>query len=195
MTRRRWHCARSAFPPPSWACYLPIAITMSRVSKRSPAATAEAEDFQPINLGPALEFMRSIWRLSHALELTSGLMERSLGITAQQRMVIRCLGKQPGISPSQLASLLHLDRSTISTALNRMERDGLLTRRADENDRRSVTLWLSAKGKKLDRPSEATVESAVQRTLEQINQRDLKATGRVMEQLSLELESLLESDE
>jgi DNA-binding MarR family transcriptional regulator len=131
-----------------------------------------------------------MWRLNHALELTSGHMERSLGITAQQRMVIRCLGKQPGMSPTQLALLLHLDRSTISTALNRMERSGLLVRRSDERDRRSVTLWLSPKGKRLDRPSKETVETAVKGMLAQTGKRDLLATARVMECLSRKLESI-----
>jgi DNA-binding MarR family transcriptional regulator len=74
-----------------------------------------------------------------------------------------------------------------------MERDGFLVRRADLHDHRSVTLWLSAKGRTRDRPSAEAAESAVQRMLGQVRQRDLLSTARVMEQLSLELESLLES--
>lgn len=139
-------------------------------------------------LGPALDFMRTLWRLNHALELVSGHMERELGITAQQRMVIRCLGKRPGIVPSELATLLHLDRSTISSALKRMERDGLLVRRSGTADRRRVTLWLSAKGKKLDQPSSETVESAVERTLSLTLRRDQLATSRVMACLLDQLE-------
>jgi MarR family transcriptional regulator, organic hydroperoxide resistance regulator len=167
---------------------------MSRIAKRERPVSLDGLSSEPMELGPALDFMRSMWRLNHALELTSGHMERAMGITAQQRMVIRCLGKQPGISPSQLAALLHLDRSTISTALNRMERAGLLVRRTDKHDRRSVTLWLSAKGKRLDRPSEETVESAVERMLAQIGRRDLVAAARVMGCLSQELEFLVGRD-
>jgi MarR family transcriptional regulator, organic hydroperoxide resistance regulator len=165
---------------------------MPRTANREHPVQLQDKKSEPIELGPALDFMRSMWRLNHALELTSGHMERSVGVTAQQRMVIRCLGKQPGISPTQLALLLHLDRSTISTALNRMERDGLLVRRSAEHDRRSVTLWLSAKGKKLDRPSKETVESAVKGMLAQTGRRDLMAAERVMGCLSRELESIFE---
>lgn len=146
-------------------------------------------------VGPALDFMRGLWRLNHAIELTSCHMERSIGITAQQRMVIRCIGKQPGITPSQLATLLHVDRSTISTALNRMERDGMLLRRHDTHDRRSVTLWLSPKGKKLDRPSKHTIEGAVDCMLAETKRRDLNATKRVMECLSRQLEWILANAE
>lgn len=163
---------------------------MSSMARRERSTSRNGESSEPLELGPALDFMRSLWRLNHALELTSGHMERSIGITAQQRMVIRCLGKRPGISPSRLALLLHLDRSTISTALNRMVRDGLLIRRSDKHDGRSVTLWLSTKGKKLDRQSEETIESAVERMLAQTGRRELLTAERVMECLSNELESI-----
>lgn len=165
---------------------------MLRLARRERSVAPIEAKLDAIVLGPALDFMRSLWRLNHALELTSGHMERSIGITAQQRMVIRCIGKCPGLTPTQLAMLLHVDRSTISTALNRMERDGLVVRRSDEKDRRSVTLWLSTKGKRHDRPSQETLESAVERLLTKTGNRDLLATKRVMVCLSERLESVLE---
>lgn len=59
---------------------------------------------------PALEFMQHLWALNHAVERTSLRMERELGVTAQQRLVLRCVGKYPGMMPTQVAALLHLDR-------------------------------------------------------------------------------------
>lgn len=166
---------------------------MPRKTRASRTVTQKENVQSVMDFGPALDFMRSLWRLNHAMELTSGHMERVIGVTAQQRMVIRCIGKQPGLTPSQLAALLHLDRSTISTALNRMERDELLERRCDDRDRRSVTLWLSARGKRLDRPSEQTVESAVDRLLVAASRADLLAAKRVMARLAEQLEAALES--
>jgi DNA-binding MarR family transcriptional regulator len=148
-------------------------------------------EIPPLKLGPALDFMRDLWRLNHAIELISGHMERSLGITAQQRMIIRCLGKHPGLAPSQLAELLHLDRSTVSSALNRMKRNNLIIRRCDTQDRRSVSLRLSVKGKKLDQPSEHTLEHGVERMLERTEKTDRMAASRVMNRLTLELEMIL----
>lgn len=166
-------------------------ILMTRSVPREPTVSPNADVRRGVELGPALEFMRSLWRLNHALERMSCEMERALGVTAQQRMVLRCLGKRPGMTPSQLADLLHVDRSTISTALNRMQRERLLVRRVDESDRRSVTLWLSARGKRLDKPSAVTVESAVERLLAEAGSRDLRATERVMKSLSRQLDTAL----
>jgi DNA-binding MarR family transcriptional regulator len=162
---------------------------MPRVSNRN--SPIQPELSLPVELGPALDFMRGLWRLNHAIELTSGHMERTIGITAQQRMIIRCIGKRPGISPSQLASLLHLDRSTISSALRRMEQNKLLTRQCDDQDRRSVTLWLSNSGKKLDQPSSETLEHAVECMLKRTGTRDRLAASQVMECLALELELII----
>ena len=68
-------------------------------------------------LGPELDFLRRLWRLSHALERVSSRMKRRLGVTAQQRMILRCVGKYPGLPAGQLAELLHLDPGTISASL------------------------------------------------------------------------------
>lgn len=161
--------------------------------KTTPSRKVTQSETEPsADFGPALDFMRGLWRLNHAMELTSGQMERAIGITAQQRMIIRCIGKRPGLTPSQLAALLHVDRSTISTAINRMERDELLERRCDERDRRSVTLWLSARGKRLDKPSKQTIESAVERLLVTVSRPDLLAAKRVMVRLAEQLEAALE---
>jgi DNA-binding MarR family transcriptional regulator len=81
-------------------------------------------------------------------------------------MVIRWIGRHPGISSGQLAAALHLDAGTISTALARMERKGLLRRRRDPADGRRVMLELTPIGRRLDRPTANTVESAVQRLID-----------------------------
>lgn len=116
-------------------------------------------------LGPALDLLRHVSMLNHALELVSSRMDRELGITAQQRLILRCVGKYPGITAGHLAQVLHLDPGTMSSALKRLEQKSLLTRRQDPRDRRRANLGLTAKGRALDRPTRNTVESAVEELL------------------------------
>lgn len=118
-------------------------------------------------LEPALDFLQHLWALNHALERTSLRMERAMGVTAQQRLVLRCLGKYPGLTPSQLAAVLHLDRGTVSVTLRRLEQRGLVSRAKDRDDARKVVLALSAKGRRLDRPTPGTVEAAVEALLQE----------------------------
>jgi DNA-binding MarR family transcriptional regulator len=139
-------------------------------------------------LGSTLEFMRSLWSLNHALEVTSKSMEARLGVTAQQRMLVRIVGKFPGTTPSHIAELLHVHRATVSVALNRLERRGIVKRGRDTVDYRRVTVNLTKRGKALDVPASGTVESAVARLLKEASGRDIAAVQRAMQGLIEALE-------
>ena len=145
-------------------------------------------------MGPASEFMRSLWRLNHAIERVSRSMETSLGVTAQQRMMIRCVGKYPGMTASQLAAHFHLDAGTVSTALGRLERKGLLERRKGNRDRRRVTLGLTAAGRTIDGAGAGTVEHAVEMLLKEVTEERVSCTRSVLRILTdlLEREGNLE---
>lgn len=154
------------------------------VSLRKGGKARPAELGEPPGDGDALEFLRRVWALNHALELLSGSMATRLGVTAQQRLVIRFLGKYPGLPAGRLAALLHVDPGTISAALGRLEAKGLVLRRRDPRDRRRAALQLTAKGRRLDRAAPGTVESAVEALLHTTATSDVEAAVRVLEQLT-----------
>lgn len=151
-----------------------------------------SEPSPPLTLGPALDFLERLWRLNHATERLSARMERRLGITAQQRFVIRCVGAYPGITAGQLATLLHLDRGTISATLRRLETKGLLERRRDPADNRKVVLGLTSKGRALDVPTAGTVEQAVDRMLAATSKEAVVVVGEILARLTAELEEATE---
>jgi DNA-binding MarR family transcriptional regulator len=110
--------------------------------------------------------LREVWALNHALARTSKHMEATLGVTAQQRMLIRIVAAYPGIAAGELAEVLHLDAGTISATVGRLEKRGLIKRRRDTEDRRRVTLEVTPKGRKLDSPAKETVEASIKRVLD-----------------------------
>lgn len=135
-------------------------------------------------LGPALDFLQRLWQLNHALERLSSRMEKRLGVTAQQRLMLRCIGKYPGLTAGQLASLLHVDPGTVSAALNRLESKGLIDRRRDPRDKRRASLGLTARGRALQQSPEGTVEGAVESLLEGAPAHDVEAMLKVVERLT-----------
>lgn len=153
---------------------------MTRARRPTPAPTYP--------LGDALEFLQRLWALDHALERLSGVMARTLGVTAQQRLILRCLGKYPGMPAGQLAAVLHVDPGTVSAALRRLESSQLIERRRDPKDRRRVRLGLTARGRALDRATPGTVENAVEALFAHSRAAELDATLRVLERLTLSLE-------
>lgn len=117
-------------------------------------------------LGSALDFLQCLWRLDRALERLSHSMEKRFGITAQQRFMLRCIGKYPGMTLGQLAALLHVDPGTASAAVKRLEDKRLVERQRDPRDKRRLRLGLTAQGRKFDRPEVYTLEHAVEEWLQ-----------------------------
>lgn len=141
-------------------------------------------------LGPVLEFLRTVWALNHAIERTSIRMEATLGLTAQQRFVIRILGESPGITPGQLAELLHVDRGSVTAIIKRLEARDQVVRRPDTKDGRRVSLALTAKGRSLDVPAQLSVERAVEHALDRSTVADVAAVRRVLARLVTALDEV-----
>lgn len=113
----------------------------------------------------ALTFLRALWRLNHLLERQSRRMARELGVTFPQRLVVRLVGRSPGVSPGELAEFLHIDPGTLSTILRGLEKGGLIVRGSDPADRRRVQIRLTDAGAALETPVPLTVEAVVTRVL------------------------------
>ncbi len=135
-------------------------------------------------LEPPLAFLRELWALDHALASTSKRMHDRIGITAQQRMVLRFVGKLPGITAIELAEILHLERGSLSQALKLLEKRGLVSRRVDTVDRRRTFIELTKAGRKFDVPAVGTVERAVARTLDESSAADVARVRDLLRRLT-----------
>jgi MarR family transcriptional regulator, organic hydroperoxide resistance regulator len=139
------------------------------------------------SLGEVLEFMRLVWALHHGLQATSKRMAVQLGVTGPQRLVLRLVGRRPGISAGELADLLRVHPSTLTGVLRRLEERGFIARKADPEDRRRAVLTLTSAGKSIDAVRGGTVEAAVRRVIEKMPDEDVEATRRMLVHLAHEL--------
>ena len=71
---------------------------------------------------------------------------RPLDITPGLFAVLVLVEANPGLKQSDLARAVHLDRSTVVSVIDNLERRNLLERRAAANDRRSNALRLTPSG-------------------------------------------------
>ncbi len=108
-------------------------------------------------------------------------MEATLGVTGQQRLVLRMIGSFPGITAGGLARLLHVDPSTMTGLLKRLERRGMVSRRADAGgDRRVATFFLSPRGGRLDSRRSGTIESTMASVLASLAPRRVAVAREVL---------------
>jgi DNA-binding MarR family transcriptional regulator len=156
-------------------------------SRPSAAAARKKDDDAPRGMGQVLEFMRLLWAVDHGLQSTSKHMESSFGITGPQRLTVRIVGRFPGISAGELATILLVHPSTLTGVLKRLTDRGIIRRRTDPEDARRAVLYLTAKGKKLDDVRSGTVESSVRQTLSLLPQAKVDAAAEVLRQLAEQL--------
>ncbi|MFE8597014.1 MarR family transcriptional regulator [Archangium violaceum] len=138
-------------------------------------------------LDEVMEFMRLLWAVDQGLRSTSKVMETTLGLTSPQRLVVRLVGQYPGITAGGLAEILHVHPSTLTGVMKRLQKRGLVERRADPLDARRAPLFLTKAGQVLSVPAEGTVEAAVQRALSRVPKARLACAQEVLTALAEEL--------
>jgi DNA-binding MarR family transcriptional regulator len=143
-------------------------------------------DFSPTTPGlpDVLQFMQLLWAVVHGLERRSKQMRNHIGVTGPQRLVLRVVGLFPGLSASELSTILHVHPSTLTGVLQRLVTQRLLKRVENPRDRRRAILRLTKRGLRANRVRGGTVESAVAETLQGITMHDRTATKRVLERLA-----------
>ncbi|MGH9347453.1 MAG: MarR family winged helix-turn-helix transcriptional regulator [Vicinamibacterales bacterium] len=139
------------------------------------------------NLDPALSFMRLMWSVDHGLQKVSKRMAASIGLTGPQRLAIRIIGRFPSMTAGDVATLMHLDPSTVTGILRRLVDNGMIVRHVDPGDARRVRLSLTEKGRDIDRRSAGTVEAVVRRTLARLPPHQIEAAARVLALLASQL--------
>jgi DNA-binding MarR family transcriptional regulator len=153
-----------------------------------PQTSADPTDVQERRpLGQVLSFMQLLWAIDHGLNRTSKDMEVALGVTGPQRLVLRIVGRYPGIAAGEVAAILHLHPSTLTGVLRRLEARGLLRRGVHPADARRTVLRLSTEGRRLNRRWSGTVEAAVRRTLGRLSPSQRAAAQEALRLLGKEL--------
>ncbi len=98
---------------------------------------------------------------AHRNQVAAALDEISVHV-GQDHVVYR-LAIEEGISQGRLAEALCVDTSTVTKTLLRLERDGLVERRADGTDARISRVYLTARGRALIKPVVQIWRSAEER--------------------------------
>lgn len=111
----------------------------------------------------------------------------AFGLSVPQALLLLELSPTVGVHPRFLSDHLNLDSSSMTGLLSRMERTGLLERRADPEDRRGVQVFITEKGLELQRTIHTLVGELDERVQKRIPPEDAAAFRRVILLISREL--------
>lgn len=91
----------------------------------------------------------ALYAASRAVTRAYAPLLEPLGLTYPQYLVLLVLWEDDGVSVKQLGERLFLDSATLTPLLKRLEQQGLVTRRRDDDDERVVRIDLTEPGRAL----------------------------------------------
>jgi len=104
--------------------------------------------------------------------------------------LLGCTAKNPGVSSRELCEILDVRPSSLSELLARTEADGLITRTADEADRRIQRVSLSPRGQQLITEMEATRDLDAQKKTACLTEEEKEQFCALCDKLSAHMEKL-----
>jgi DNA-binding MarR family transcriptional regulator len=112
---------------------------------------------------------------------------KPLGLAPAQFMTLLALWEKDGLTQRELVERLDVEQATMANTLTRMERDGLIQRRAHPDDGRSQSIHLTPKAVALREPATTAARSVNAIALEPLNEAERQAfldlTWRVIDAL------------
>ena len=110
---------------------------------------------------------------------------REVGISPEQVSLLVAVKYSPGIGVNELAARERISAPAMSNHVDRLERDGLLTRTPSAKDRRRVGLTLTDEGKRVLRRVRSRRTAWLASRLGALSPAELAAVKAAIEPLSL----------
>jgi DNA-binding MarR family transcriptional regulator len=121
------------------------------------------------------EFQAAFWSAKRAMaEASEGAFQRH-GVRSGQQWILRRLWDEDGQTPGEIARQLELSTPTVTKAAMRMEAAGLIDRRPDPRDARLVRLFLSERGRALEKTIADEMAQLARRSLATLSEDEVKA--------------------
>ena len=118
-------------------------------------------------------------------------LRQRFGLTGAKWKIIVVLSMKEGITQKHIADMAFVEAPTLVPVIDKMEKEGYLTRQSDPNDRRNNLIFMTKKSKEI-------VDSIIDCILEirnmglnKISKRDMETTKKVLEKIIVNTEEFI----
>src|SRR6476660_2175527 len=118
---------------------------------------------------------------------------RELGITRAQWLALTRLHRYPGVSQSELADLMEVERASAGRMIDRMEANGWVERRAQNGDRRVKRVYLTAEAERVHRRIWRVAEETVEEALADLSAREATQLRALLTRVKRNLVAVVDS--
>jgi MarR family transcriptional regulator for hemolysin len=121
-------------------------------------------------------------------------LRKNVGVTLSQWRVVGALVLHPGLTQKDLADKVGIEGATLVPIIDKMEKESLLKRKPDSNDRRANRIYLTPKADSL---WESMMECALKirkSSTKNISEEDIQTTLETLHKISKNLAAFSELD-
>ncbi|MGO3707134.1 MAG: MarR family winged helix-turn-helix transcriptional regulator [Mesonia hippocampi] len=131
-----------------------------------------------------------IGRTPHAFNraLGTSFKKNKIEISKEHWSILAILREKNGCSQQYLAQKSFRDRPSISRLIDKMEKDGLVERRNDKNDRRLKLIFLTSAGKSLEKKIIPLVHKTIKKALTGIDNENIMIIKETFEKINQNLD-------
>ncbi len=126
-------------------------------------------------------------RLGRVYRLVSQQLEDALGLSLPQVRILFEALEPDGVSQSALHKSYKIDPASITRTVQAMERDGLITRRADQADNRLMRVYITKAGRALTLKLPAQIAEFERHLVEGLSDAQILQLHTVLEHLETRL--------
>jgi DNA-binding MarR family transcriptional regulator len=119
---------------------------------------------------------------------------RDFGLTRAQWLIIARLHRRPGLSQSEIADLLEIEKAPAGRLIERMEAKNWLQRRSDAKDKRINRLYLTNRANRLHAAIWPIAEATVEDALGDLSPEERRRLSGLMARVKMTLQALAERD-
>lgn len=167
----------------------PQVLEDSRTDVRRRASIDESRDADT-----ALDFLRALWELKHAMESASRVMHQRFGVSGPERLFIRVIGQNPGITAGKAAAILCVHPATATFTVKKLLRRRLLCRKQTPLDARRFQLRLTRAGERIDAMRAGTIEEIIREAIAESDPGEVAASSAMLVRIAGRLTLRMERD-
>lgn len=121
------------------------------------------------------------------------------GVAFKHYYYLRALFEEDGITQMELSLRVGMERATVTRVLDTMEREGLVRRARDPDDRRKINVYLTPRARRLREPLVSTIAQINEVMLQDISAAEFaqfrRTLDRMVDNVNHPLDELLEGEE
>jgi len=105
---------------------------------------------------------------------TQEFKKAGIEITREQWSVLAVLWQSDGCSQLHIANETYRDKPSTTRLIDNLEKDAYIQRKNDPNDKRSNLIFLTAKGKKIEKKANAVIFDAMEEAIKGVTEKEIE---------------------